>query len=205
VFTYHYIADTIMGFGYSHYFTANDKEDSTLGYSLSDGAPVGATIDSYGLFSCVFTGEEGSTIFNFDITATDSAGQYDTVHVALGAQVDPSCCVQVDPVCSLEASGMTQVDGKYILEAGKTATATLTINYPREDDVPVAGIWSISYDPTVISVTGGGDESSSNQLHLIKDMTSDQPITLTITGKSGGELPLIISLPSRALWGFCAG
>jgi uncharacterized delta-60 repeat protein len=186
VFPYHYIADRTMGLGYSHTFSADDKEDSTLGYSLSDGVPDGAKIDSTGLFFCVFTGEEGSTIFNFDITATDSAGQYDTVHVSLGSQVEPSYSVQVDPVCSLEASGMTQVDGKYILAAGETATATLTINYPREDDVPVAGIWSISYDPTVISVSGGGDESSSNQLHLIKGMTSDQTITLTITGKSGG-------------------
>jgi hypothetical protein len=82
---------------------------------------------------------------------------------------------------------MTQVDGKYILAAGQTVTATFTIGYPREDDVPVAGIWSIGYDPTVISVSCGGDESLSCQSHLVKGMTSSQTITLTIKGVSGGE------------------
>jgi hypothetical protein len=82
---------------------------------------------------------------------------------------------------------MTQVDGKYILAAGDTATATFTINNPRGDGVPVMGHWSISYDPTVIKVSGGGDGSRSGQLHLIRIMTSSQTITLTITGVSGGE------------------
>jgi hypothetical protein len=59
VFTYHYIADTIMGLGYSHNFTANDKEDATLDYSLSGDVPDEATIDSTGLFSCTFSGEDG--------------------------------------------------------------------------------------------------------------------------------------------------
>jgi hypothetical protein len=82
---------------------------------------------------------------------------------------------------------MTQVDGTYVLGAGKTATLTLTIQNPRGDGVPVMGHWSVSFDPTIISVSCGGDESLPNQTHLIRGMTSSQIITLTIKGVSGGE------------------
>jgi hypothetical protein len=95
--------------------------------------------------------------------------------------------------CSLDVSGMTQVDGKYVLAAGETATATFTINNPRGDGVPVTGIWSINYDPTVIKVSGGGDESLPNQLHLIRGMTSSQTITLTINSVSGGDTGITAS------------
>jgi hypothetical protein len=49
---------------------------------------------------------------------------------------------------------MTQIDGKYILGAGQTVTALISISNPRGDGVPVDGIWSISYDLKVIKVSG---------------------------------------------------
>jgi hypothetical protein len=88
---------------------------------------------------------------------------------------------------------MTQVDGTYVLGAGKTATLTLTIQNPRGDGVPVMGQWSVSFDPRIISVSCGGDESWSNQTHLIRSMTSSQTITLTVTGVSGGSTGIYAS------------
>ncbi|MGA2061286.1 MAG: hypothetical protein ABSG67_12440 [Thermoguttaceae bacterium] len=84
--------------------------------------------------------------------------------------------------------------GKHVLAAGQTATATFTIeNLRRLEGGVVSGIWSLSFDPTVISVSCGGDESLTNQSHLIRGMSSSQTITLTVTGVSGGSTGIYAS------------
>ena len=88
---------------------------------------------------------------------------------------------------------MTMVDGQYVLAAGKTATITFTFNNPRGDGVPVMGKWNLSYDPSVIKVSVGGDESLPNQGHLISGMSSSQTITLSVTGVSGGSTGIYAS------------
>ncbi len=57
----------------------------TLIYSLSGNPPPGAAIDSNGNFTCNLALADGRTVYDFCITVTDSAGQFDRVHV-LGDQ-----------------------------------------------------------------------------------------------------------------------
>jgi hypothetical protein len=92
--------------------------------------------------------------------------------------------MQVGPFCDLTPTDMTKVDDTYVLGAGETKTLTFTIENPRGDGVPVAGVWSLNYDPSKIKVSG--DDNLPGQAHLVKGLTSPQTISLTITGVSGG-------------------
>ena len=278
-------------------FAACDKEDATLNYSItldpsSPDLPADAQIDSYGNFTCTFSGNDAYKIYEFDVTATDSANQSDTMHVVMSAVVSysntPSVVanaytsvdvnstpiqlslgadeqiengnpyfyidelpshgsldntegtdgyvnytpdtnfrgldtftyhweydrhdysypygiigrattniaheyVQVGQFCDLMVDGMPVVDGKYVLGAGQTKTIMLTLDNPRGDGVPATGKWSVSYDPKVMKVSCGGDESLPNQSHLIRDLSSSQTITLSVTGVSGGSTGIYAS------------
>jgi uncharacterized delta-60 repeat protein len=72
---------------YEHYFTAYDKEDETLTYTLLGNKPADAAIAPDGLFTCYFSNADEFKVYDFDVKATDSSGQYDMMHVVLGIQV----------------------------------------------------------------------------------------------------------------------
>ena len=47
--------------------------------------PPDAAIDSNGLFTCTLSQDDPFAVYNFDVEATDSAGQYDLLHVTVNA------------------------------------------------------------------------------------------------------------------------
>jgi uncharacterized delta-60 repeat protein len=99
--------------------------------------------------------------------------------------------VQVGQMCNVDASSMTQVDDKYVLGAEQSATLMLNLEDPRMDGVPVTGVWSLDYEPSLLKVTtAGGAEVLPGKLNYESGMTQSKQVTLTVTGVSGGAVNL---------------
>jgi hypothetical protein len=94
----------------------------------------------------------------------------------------PSNTDVVRPLMDISADDIPEIWGYLVMGAGQSKSVTLTLNNPYYGSDPVAGIWSLNYDPSKISVDG----AMENENHFVTGLSSSQTITLNLTGVCAG-------------------